>query len=539
MKSFISPLLMLVTACVAPPPVVAVTTPETTPEPTTMMPPDPTEPGVCGDGVVDAPEECDEGKLNDDNGACTNQCTIAACGDGLLYVGVEGCDDGNLEGSDGCSPDCLEPRALSFLDADARLFGGGEAAGFAGATLAGGADFNGDGFDDVVVGAYLSRAVYVVHGPVVGNRALAEADATLTSAQDWFGGYFAILDDASGTGLPDLAVGLIGNQFFGANTDVPVFAGPMTGDLSESDAVAEFAFGDEDNTVKEVATAGDTDGDGRDELLISTGEPTLGEPAVFVMESSVGTVASGLANAVFVNDEASFSGSRYTPAPAGDLNRDGMDDIWIGASRDDMNGPASGGVYGFFGPLNGELTPNNADVVLLGPAPDARVGTRIAAADINGDGQMDVVVSGASTNRMYLVYGPLGGVIDLSDADVIIEPASADENFLSVVNAGDINADGRDDILISGNNTALFNGEGAGVASLVLGPVRPGRLNVADADVRMTGSGSDDLNLQITKGGDVDGDGLGDIWVAAPSQTFTSTYAQGLIYFLSGQTLVR
>ena len=60
----------------------------------------------CGDGVVDAGEECDAGPQNDDSGACTSACRVAACGDGLLYLGQEECDDSNLDPGDGCSPQC-------------------------------------------------------------------------------------------------------------------------------------------------------------------------------------------------------------------------------------------------------------------------------------------------------------------------------------------------------------------------------------------------------------------------------------------------
>ncbi len=49
---------------------------------------------LCGDGVVEGDEVCDDG--NDvDTDMCTNACEEAACGDGLVYEGVEACDDGN------------------------------------------------------------------------------------------------------------------------------------------------------------------------------------------------------------------------------------------------------------------------------------------------------------------------------------------------------------------------------------------------------------------------------------------------------------
>ncbi|MBL9102825.1 MAG: DUF4215 domain-containing protein [Myxococcales bacterium] len=54
---------------------------------------------VCGDGVVEGDELCDDGDL-DDGDDCTASCTPAACGDGVVQVGVEGCDDGPANADD-------------------------------------------------------------------------------------------------------------------------------------------------------------------------------------------------------------------------------------------------------------------------------------------------------------------------------------------------------------------------------------------------------------------------------------------------------
>ncbi len=59
---------------------------------------------VCGDGIVDAGEDCDDGN-SDDTDACRNDCTAPFCGDGILDAGEE-CDDGNLVDGDGCSANC-------------------------------------------------------------------------------------------------------------------------------------------------------------------------------------------------------------------------------------------------------------------------------------------------------------------------------------------------------------------------------------------------------------------------------------------------
>lgn len=75
---------------------------------------------ACGDGFTDLAlhgEECDDG--NDiDGDECTNACTLARCGDGVVQVGVEVCDDGNTESGDGCRADCGKEEICGdgFLD---------------------------------------------------------------------------------------------------------------------------------------------------------------------------------------------------------------------------------------------------------------------------------------------------------------------------------------------------------------------------------------------------------------------------------------
>ena len=75
--------------------------------------PDPESQARCGDARLGAGEECDDGNSVDDD-ACTNACTQAACGDGILrtdlaegVLGAEGCDDGNDFEGDGCLTTCV------------------------------------------------------------------------------------------------------------------------------------------------------------------------------------------------------------------------------------------------------------------------------------------------------------------------------------------------------------------------------------------------------------------------------------------------
>ncbi|MBI5502731.1 MAG: DUF4215 domain-containing protein [Deltaproteobacteria bacterium] len=72
---------------------------------------------TCGDGTVDADEDCDDANtVNTDD--CTNACLDAACGDGYVWTGHEACDDGNTTGGDGCSASCaLESCGNGTIDA--------------------------------------------------------------------------------------------------------------------------------------------------------------------------------------------------------------------------------------------------------------------------------------------------------------------------------------------------------------------------------------------------------------------------------------
>ncbi len=65
-------------------------------------------PPSCGDGVLDPPEECDDGNTLDTD-ACTSACVVASCGDGIVqFVASEECDDGNAEDGDACTTQCRE-----------------------------------------------------------------------------------------------------------------------------------------------------------------------------------------------------------------------------------------------------------------------------------------------------------------------------------------------------------------------------------------------------------------------------------------------
>lgn len=74
------------------------------------------EPAHCGDGNVDAGEECDDGRNDGAYGGCNRDCTLAArCGDGLLDERLEVCDDGNQDSADSCLGNCTVPMSCADI----------------------------------------------------------------------------------------------------------------------------------------------------------------------------------------------------------------------------------------------------------------------------------------------------------------------------------------------------------------------------------------------------------------------------------------
>ncbi len=174
--------------------------------------------------------------------------------------------------------DTLSTGAASVSDADAQLIGAGPG-DWAGFSLAGGGDFNGDGYDDLVLGApYESTAAggagaaYVVLGPLGRSISLASADLVLLGeAEDSYAGWSVGLADTDGDGDSEAFVGspeALGS-LAGSGVVYTVWGDPATaGTISLGDLEPRLEGGLSDESAGEAIDAADIDGDGRADLLI-------------------------------------------------------------------------------------------------------------------------------------------------------------------------------------------------------------------------------------------------------------------------------
>ena len=289
-----------------------------------------------------------------------------------------------------------------------------------------------------------------------------------------------------------------------------------------------------------VASAGDVNGDGFEDILVSmpyydNGNTDEGRVLVFY-GSSTGLNSSADWSAEGGQDNAHFG---MSAASAGDFNGDGYADIIIGAPHYDNGNTDEGGVFVFFGSSTGLSSTANWSVE--GAQDNAYFGTAVASAgDVNGDGYADIVVGapgytdnpGTEDNEggAFVYYG--GSTPDTTpDWSTDSDQASASLGS-AVAPAGDFNGDGYADLIIGAYlyDNGSYTDDGS--AFVWLGSASG--LSTSGADWTATGGQNNaHLGVAVTSIGDVNGDRYSDLAVGASEYTDT-TGSEGRVFVYHG-----
>jgi hypothetical protein len=400
--------------------------------------------------------------------------------------------------------------------------GGGE---FAYAVATAG-DIDGDGYDDVVVGAprntdavYREGVALVYRGSPGGLSSLPAWQVGSGQSGSRFANAVATAGDVNGDGYDDLIVGAYeynngttkaGAAFVYLGSSAGLVLPPVWQVISpQGGAGLGYA----------VASAGDVNGDGFDDIIVGARWQTVNlvnEGAAYVYYGSpAGPATDPDWQAVGGQTNAAYGSA---VASAGDVNNDGYDDVIVGAPYYDDDQPDSGAVYLYLGSAGGLAT--TPSWTATGHQANARFGTAVGQAHrANADPYSDIVVGAPGFSGQFDLEGaaflfPGGPAGPAAGPTWTVTGGQANCALgISAGSAGDVNGDGFDDLLVGAH---LYTGDQSseGAAFLFLGgPAGPGVFPVwhGEGNKAETGYG-------FTSGtaGDINGDGYADLLVGAP-----------------------
>ncbi|MCP4920103.1 MAG: hypothetical protein GY913_24640 [Proteobacteria bacterium] len=458
---------------------------------------------AAGSGYVSDDTDCD------DDDATTYPGASETCYDGV----VNDCDGTESDALAACTLQGVIPS-----DDIAVFLYGDDAGDELGTSISSAGDQDGDGVDDIIFGAPYAEStnakegmVYIAYGLSSGLEATS-ADVTLTgtakndqAGMSVYGG-----EDFNGDGQDDV---VIGADEYGSNTGaVFLYLGPVTAsEILSSGRIDGVAAADCGTTM---TGAGDMDADGTPDLLVGCERQGSKHGAIVLIHGPLTSVTDMNSSAYYTGDTSrDYAGASL--ASLGDTDGDGLDDVAAGAPGSNSG---VGRFYVMLGPQTATVPGaglGTVDGTGDGQTTSDDCGTALAGGDFDGDGLGDLAVgcSGAGTVAVFL--GPVTGALATTSAYATLSAASGGTEFgAALTTMGDMDSDGTEELVVGAPNAGSA---GAGTAWLFYGP-SSGTTSTTSADAEINGGQTAALGTAMYGGDDHDGDGLPDLLLGAPNQ---------------------
>jgi len=470
------------------------------------------------DADADGHRSEDSGGLDcDDEDPDRSPDAFEACGDEL----DNDCDPSNDLGA------CALEGELVLAEVAWAIYRGSAEGDQVGETVRGLGDLDGDGAEELAIGSY--SGLYLVRGVSEGEHWLdsgSDERYCHDGCSSWEPSVAAPAGDLDGDGTGDIWL------LFEPYASVVYLASgaePASPTLTD-EAIATRTWSGE-TTFYLLDSGHDADGDGTWDLAICGVEG----PCFVDLAPEAKDLYDFEMDARIEPPEVSTSFGRAM-SWVNDMDGDGRAELAIGdPDHEDANGDAAGAAFIIRGP---DIADGSADDLAEALTPDdsfcCNAGLSLASAgDTDGDGYEELLV-GSNEDGAFLVQDIASGELSSVAHATFVEGSRTTRPGLGLSTAGDVNGDGRDDLVIGDWALGNEHGWGYGGAMLFLGPLEGTVDTTADADALLLDDASySEAGGVVASAGDLNADGFGDFYIGASEEVGTYD-AEGAVFLLLG-----